>query len=65
MNKKQKQKYLDRVYELRMSEKDKVNHKWFPFGFDASKCLNCGRKVLNNEELEEANESSCEFNEKY
>jgi hypothetical protein len=64
MSKTQKQKYLDRVYELRMAKKDKgnISHKWFPFGtHDASKCLNCGRKVLNDEELEEANESSCEF----
>lgn len=64
MSKTQKQKYLDRVYELRMDKKDTVNvsHKWFPFGvLDASKCLNCGRKVSNDEELEEANESSYEF----
>jgi hypothetical protein len=58
----QRQKYLDRVYELRMTDKNKVPHKWFPFGTsDASKCLNCGRKVSNDEELEEANEGSCEF----
>lgn len=64
MTQNQKQKYLDRVYELKMIKRDeyKVNHKWFPFGIhDASKCLNCGRKVLNDEELEEANESSCDF----
>jgi len=62
MNKTLKQKYLDRVYELRMDKKDKVNHKWFPFGTnDASKCLNCGRRILSDDELEEANESSCEF----
>lgn len=64
ITKNQREKFQDRVYELRMAEKDedKTNHKWFPYGIhDASKCLNCGRKVLNDEELEEANESSCEF----
>ena len=62
MTKNQKQKYLDRVYELRMVKKDKVNHKWFPFGTNvASKWLNCGRRILSDDELEEANESSCEF----